>query len=102
MTDTVRFLRAINRETVGITGLGAGEATSCPICFGRHLYDTKETCPDEGWFSRQPCDSCGTKYAGNRYAAHGFDEHGGIIHLDVCADCLCYFANGDLPEHWNT
>lgn len=61
---------------------------------------------DEGSFSWSQCDSCGSTLGGNRYAAHGFvpDESdlptGEVVHLDICEDCLCFHANGDIPENW--
>jgi hypothetical protein len=56
--------------------------------------------PDEGGISRHPCECCGSGLAGTRYAAHGFDAHDELNHLEVCVDCLCYIANGDEPETW--
>jgi hypothetical protein len=57
---------------------------------------------DEGSFSRQYCECCGSALGGNRYAAHGWldgitdIEH--LIHLEICQDCLMYLANGEEPE----
>lgn len=49
-------------------------------------------------FSWQVCDLCGAA-AGERHAVTAYDaemkEHCG---LSVCSDCVCYIANGDLPE----
>ena len=55
---------------------------------------------DEPYFSWSPCDCCSSRLGGDRYAAHGIDEDGDIVHLDVCVDCLMYLANGDEPEDW--
>jgi hypothetical protein len=53
---------------------------------------------DEGGFSWHGCEVCRSSLGGTRYAAHGFAEDGSVLHYDVCADCLCYLANGDVPE----
>jgi hypothetical protein len=59
-----------------------------------------EDCGDEGGFSWQSCECCGSSLGGTRYAAHGRDSDGNILHFDVCSDCLEYIANGDEPEAW--
>jgi hypothetical protein len=56
--------------------------------------------PDEGGFSWSSCDSCGSSLGGDRYVAHGVDANKDIIHMDICVDCLMFFANGDVPEEW--
>ena len=49
-------------------------------------------------FSWQVCDLCGA-LPGERYTATAFDtEMSEYCGLSVCLDCLCYIANGDLPE----
>ena len=50
-------------------------------------------------FSWSPCDGCGSRLGGNRYPAHTLDEDSQIIHLEICEDCLVFFANGDDTEH---
>lgn len=61
---------------------------------------------NEPHFSWSTCDTCGTSYGGSRYPAHGIVQGGAslpedtILHLDVCTDCLMYFANGDVPDIW--
>jgi hypothetical protein len=51
-------------------------------------------------FSWQDCDLCGA-LAGHRYAVTGYPESfpdcDDYIALEVCGDCLCYIANGDVP-----
>jgi hypothetical protein len=56
---------------------------------------------DEGHFSSASCDACGSHFAGDRYPSHVLDEPTDAwVHLDVCQDCLMYFANGDEPDEW--
>lgn len=52
-------------------------------------------------FSWHPCDICGA-LAGYRYAVTAYKDleglpRGDYLTLEVCGDCLCYIANGDLP-----
>ena len=82
----------------------------CPTCadcqsdFGMSprafyfAYESGEIC-DEGGFSWRACDSCGSTLGGDRYAAHAIDDEG-ITHISICVDCLCFHANGDIPEQW--
>lgn len=77
-------------------------------CCGNHPADSPEIqWQDEGGFSWQPCDSCGNTLGGNRYPAHaihrdafdcGAKRPDLVYHIDICADCLLWHANGDLPD----
>lgn len=63
---------------------------------------------DEGHFAyghKQPCESCGSTFGGNRYNAHALtnddmDQVSDPIHIGICIDCLMFHANGDEPETW--
>jgi hypothetical protein len=60
---------------------------------------------DEGHFSWHSCDSCGSALGGDRHTAHAFQTGQNpaddtIHHIAICADCLFYHANGDIPEDW--
>lgn len=52
-------------------------------------------------FSWQNCDLCGAR-AGSRHHATAFHKdfqaHEDYIALEVCGDCICFFANGDVPD----
>jgi len=82
-----------------------GICAACPDC--QEFYELPEakltaglqdgSIADEPHFSRYPCETCGD-IAGDRYEAHYLDDCG-IVHLNICPDCVCYFANGDLPNH---
>lgn len=56
---------------------------------------------DEGGFSWHDCELCGSNLGGDRYSAHGItnDENEDILHYNICANCVHYLANGDIPEH---
>ena len=87
--------------------INPGLCFTCHDCASQFGYDecTDEfeeaiengTVCDEGGFSWQNCDVCGSSLGGDRYAAHGHDSEGSIIHYDICCDCLAYLANGDVP-----
>jgi len=67
----------------GFEGLSYISTGKCPDC-----TECPESEEDEGFFSWGPCDGCGSDLGGTRYAAHGRDSEGNIVHLDVCEDCL--------------
>jgi len=43
---------------------------------------------DEGSFCSSPCFYCGTCLGGNRYAGHGRDTEGALVHFELCETCL--------------
>lgn len=93
-----KFSAAVEKNLAGIEHLSTGyipheDCSDCP-------EQQNEAVGDEGFFSWRACDGCGSSLGGTRYAAHGRDKKGGIIHLDICVDCLMYMANGDEPENW--
>ena len=102
------FTDSIERELAGIGHISPGLASCCGECCS--VFDLSETdmevglneggIVDEGGFSSQSCDSCGSSLGGDRFAAHGFDKNDNVIHLDICVDCLMFHANGDEPESW--
>jgi hypothetical protein len=66
-----------------------------------------QTCVDEGGISSAGCDGCGSHYQQTLYPGHGFMQavkgkgpHDVLLHLDLCADCVMYLANGEEPENW--
>ena len=66
------------------------------------MEDERYELASEPSFSWAPCECCGSSLGGDRYPAHGIDPddaNGSVVHLDVCADCLMYLANGDEPEN---
>lgn len=96
-----------SKKCTACKGYGTEDiGTECPHCHGEGSVpcdetDRDEAC-DEGLFSWHACDCCGSTLGGNRYAAHGLHSDGPLkgklCHLEVCADCLVYIANGDEPE----
>jgi hypothetical protein len=109
MPELTEFEKAVERHCEGIDHISSGICSKCPECQSTYNEDDEEIFQekiesqevlDEGFFSWSPCDSCGASFGGNRYNAHGFVNGDEIIHLDICEDCLQYFANGTLPENW--
>ena len=102
-------------EKAFFDGLGSlkfestGFCCGCPECRDNHSIEDEATdrelwengsIEDEGHFSWEPCELCGSHLGGDRYAAHAVDKDDEIVHFDVCVDCVMYMANGDLPENW--
>ena len=83
-----KYTEAVERGLEGLSHVSGGICPGCPDC--------PEV--DEGFFSHAPCDCCNSTLGGDRYAAHGADPDGDLIHLDVCPDCVAYLANGEELE----
>jgi len=106
-----KYTESIEVNCKGLTCINSSPASVCVECLSRYEIEETgdiDTMQDElyekavdPWFSWSKCDTCGSKLGGNRYDAHGFDANGAVIHLDICEDCLVYFANGDEPDNWN-
>lgn len=102
----------------GTEFFSVGTCKGCAEC-----GDVNPESGDEGSFSWSGCETCGSSLGGDRYAAHGYvripqtvrryqspysDKPAQtyvrkvrtLVHFDVCADCLQYFANGEpFPEN---
>lgn len=73
----------------------------CPTCNGEgEIEPTDRECDSasEGSFSWSSCDACGSTLGGNREPAHGVMADGGILHLDICTDCLYFLNYGQLDD----
>jgi hypothetical protein len=121
-TAQQKYVESVEHYLKGLTFVSPGLCPSCSECLssfnyrnyrdeegdGNEIRTAEEQfaediengeVDDEGGFSSSQCDSCGSTMAGDRYAAHGVGTNGKILHLDVCADCLVYLANGDIPSN---
>jgi len=107
------FTEAVERNLKGVEHLSVGRNHKCDECcvgIADDQRDGNSILEDEGHFSWSACEGCGSEFGGNRYAAHGIipvlmganaDRRvETMIHMDVCADCLAYIANGQEPETW--
>lgn len=96
--------------------IAPGASPGCKECFSwlDDCADPSESDMDsanEGGFSWCACDSCGSSLGGNRYPAHAIHKEAfgpdakrpnDVTHISICADCLRYHANGDIPEDWES
>ena len=103
-----KYTDAVERGSEGLECVSSGVCSRCEQCQSNHGLDGDEIArlqdngelPDEGSYSWQDCDLCGSGLGGDRYDAHGLDKDHNIVHLDICVDCVMYVANGDEPEEW--
>jgi len=112
LPELTEFEQAIVANLPDDWTIAPGVSPTCPECQSawgmspREFYAAYErgAICEEGSFSRQSCDSCGSDLAGDRHDAHAISKIGipnpEVLHISICTDCLCYHANGDLPETW--
>jgi hypothetical protein len=120
-----KFTKRYERNTDGLEHVNVGFSYTCADCLAnygyRDQYDddgaivktAKEVTQadwevgkviEEGSFSWQACDTCGTGLGGDREAAHALRQdtdaadRANWLHLSVCTDCVMFIANGDEPE----
>lgn len=102
------FTEAIELNLKGCEAVSTG---SCPGCTTCELADEPTehelSLANEPHFSWHACECCRSHLGGDRYPAHYIipDATSGqagqpIHHMNVCADCMLYLANGDEPESW--
>ena len=55
---------------------------------------------NEGYFSPQGCDICGDNLGNTVFDCAGFNTATNEIQdgYTICADCLYYITNGELPD----
>ncbi len=99
-TDTERFEAAVEHYCKGYTVALGCRGIECEYADG----DENHLC--ESHFSRSQCGSCGSTLGGDREQATmiPLDYKAGedtMIDIDICVDCLMFWANGDLPEQWS-
>ena len=102
------FLAAIERNCGEFQHIAMGVSRDCYECgIPEDTTDDELECWEEGSFTWRGCDSCRLHLGMTVYPAHGMippEKPGadwGCVHLDICGDCLCYHANGELPpEDW--
>lgn len=91
------YTDAVAAELEGCGGVYPGHMKGCEECEPGDEFD-----PVFSWSS---CEGCGSTLGGNRHPAHTRAEINGEpvtywLHLDICDDCVMYFANGDEPDEW--
>lgn len=106
--NLTEFEQAIAANWPGDEIISPGICPTCPNCQYDHnmspraFYSAyqKDEIPDESSYSNARCDCCGLYLSGDRYVAHHVTADSKVSHLEICGDCLCYLANGDIPEIW--
>ena len=102
-----KFTDSIDHYLKGINAFSVGACKGCSDCdLEEDATNDEYDIACEGWFSSRQCDSCGSTYGGDRYAAHGLvafqdadgNRYGEMQHFAVCVDCLFLHANGDEPD----
>ena len=97
---------AVDSNMEGLTSESPGLCSGCPECLEVYNCTAEEiengqAC-DDGGFSWHSCDGCGSGLGGDRHPAHALDGNNELVHLEVCTDCVLFWANGDLPESWDS
>ena len=104
MTQT-EFIEAVDAECKDYKSMSPGICSSCDECQSTYGMEHDELekvvssgeLPNDPSFSWSGCDCCVSPLGHDLYDAHALTHKGEIIHYDICGDCLCYLANGDLP-----
>ena len=114
MNDPTYDIEAVHAFEAEFEGTPTTGTWDCPEC-GSANWHNCEGCDNcdcepenygEGSFSSAPCDCCNSYLGGDRYDVIGWFKgaRAGEYSDDfkwsgsICSDCLCYLANGDLPN----
>lgn len=93
------FVDRVESYLAGLQYPSVGPLPGCSECG----QDGHLAVASEPHFAHGPCECCNAPLAGDRYPIHAVSPTHGIIHMDVCIDCLEYLAHGtvtaqpDLP-----
>jgi len=105
------YEQAVEQGTHGLTVVSTGICPGCEQCRDEispnstmenfeELWETGET-ESEPFFSHWGCQICGSSLGGNFEVWHAIDKNNEIVHGErACVDCICYLANGNIPETW--
>jgi hypothetical protein len=100
------FQRAVAEHKRGLCHISGGVCAACRECQTLYGMDapTLANALDSGALADEPhiglrCDTCGLTCQQELYDGHAVDG-GEIVHLSMCGDCLCWFANGQHPVSW--
>lgn len=93
------YQKAVEQGLRGLTHLSTGACRGCATCaLPEDATDEEVDARNEESFSWQACDACGTSLGGTRYSAHGRSKDLGVLHLEVCPECLYYINYGHLDD----
>ncbi len=97
------FINAIEYNLKGFSPVDLGPQPDCDECnriddpdekYDREWFSTMS----DAFFSSNPCESCSSNLGGDRSIAHALDDDKRIYHLEICVDCVQFYANGTLPN----
>ena len=88
------YTERVERNLEGFEAVSMGGCPGCDTC--EIPKDADNYDGPEPYFSWSACEGCGSTLGGDRYPAHALAD-GRLVHLDMCADCLFYIANGEEP-----
>ena len=95
----VKYEAAVKHNTAGLTHVSTGACPGCDECgLSKDASDRDRELAEEPGFSWSSCDCCGSSLGGDRHPAHGVDKDGGIVHFQVCQDCVYYLNYGQLDD----
>lgn len=100
-TEYKAYQKTVEKEISNYNHFCTGAASSCKICNPEGLDgDTFNAHnEDEGSFSWQSCELCGSFLGGDRFAAHGIEgPNHEITHYNICTDCVYYVNYGQLDD----
>jgi len=111
-TPMSHYTQAFTHGIEGLDALSTGLCPGCEECASTFGYNSPEAfnaayeiqaVHDEGSFSWQGCDLCGSTLGGTKYIGHYLDSNGDLCHLDyICVDCLGYMEYEEEPEDWDS
>jgi hypothetical protein len=88
------WLETVNAYLEGCETASPGPCPDCKDC--EDCLQANGEYHEDPFFSWQPCEIC-KGIAGDRESWHCIID-GKIAHGTCCQDCVCYLANGDIPE----
>jgi hypothetical protein len=98
MPSRSAYFIAVKRATEGLSHISTGACPGCNECGIPEDSEDYESDSADTAFSWSSCDTCGSSLGGARHAAHGVSPEHGVIHFDICTDCLFFLEYGEEPE----
>ena len=83
------YEEAVEHALGDLTGVSSGHNKKCDEC--KYCSETDTFC------SKELCDLCQSE-SGNRTPAHGISKEFGLIHFEICDDCVYYLDHGVLDD----
>ncbi len=91
--EYTEYQESFKNGSKGFAAWSSGFYLDCQDC-----YNNEHNILNEGHFSSQACEICGSRLGGDRFAAHALDDNNEIIHFEICTDCVYYMEYGQLDD----